>query len=140
MAPYKTCESPEACRTPNSAVSCSTSTRTSKRFSKRDWSLKSISMETPDRFTNLISRVASDRRLRPTHISLYVALCDAWIMSSFQLCYNVSRKQLMTLSRIQSKTTYHKTMSELISMGYIHYSPSYHPMEGSKVTLLGLMD
>jgi hypothetical protein len=97
-------------------------------------------METPDRLSYFISRAASDERLKPTHISLYVALCDAWIMSGFQLCYNVSRKQLMTLSRIQSKTTYHKTMSELISMGYIHYSPSYHPMEGSKVSLLGVID
>ena len=110
MAPYRTYESPEACRTPNLVVSRSTSMRTLKRFSKPDWSLKSISMETPERLSYLISRVASDERLKPSHISLYVALCHAWITSRFQRCYNVSRRQLMRLSRIQSKSTYHKAI------------------------------
>jgi hypothetical protein len=97
-------------------------------------------METPDRLSYFISRAASDERLRPTHISLYVALCHAWIMSRFQQGYNVSRRKLMMLSRIQSKTTYHKTVSELVSMGYIRYYPSYHPIAGSKVNLLGDFD
>lgn len=51
--------------------------------------------------------------------------------------YNVSRSKLMMLSRIQSKTIYHKTISELASMGYVRYHPSYHPTERSKVSLLG---
>ena len=93
-------------------------------------------METPDRLSNLISRVASDERLKPTHISLYIALCHAWIANRFQQCYNVSRRQLMRLSRIQSKSTYHKAISELVDMGYINYRPSYHPREGSEITLL----
>ncbi len=97
-------------------------------------------METTNRLSDLISRVASDERLRPTHISLYVALCHAWIMNRFQQGYNVSRSKLMMLSRIQSKTTYHKTLSELASMGYIRYHPSYHPIDGSKVSLLSQND
>jgi hypothetical protein len=97
-------------------------------------------MKTPERLSYLISRVASDERLKPTHISLYVALCHAWITNRFHQCNNVSRRQLMRLSRIQSKSTYHKTISELASMGYIRYRPSYHPMEGSKVSLLGVID
>lgn len=95
-------------------------------------------METTDRLSDLINRVASDERLKPTHISLYVALCHAWITSRFQRCYNVSRRQLMRLSRIQSKSTYHKAISQLVAMGYISYRPSYHPKEGSEITLLVL--
>ena len=97
-------------------------------------------METPERLSYFISRVASDERLKPTHISLCVALCHAWIMNRFQQGYNVSRSKLMMSSRIQSKTTYHKTISELASMGYIHYHPSYHPIAGSKVSLLNQDD
>ena len=93
-------------------------------------------METQDRLSQIIARVASDDRLKPTHISLYVALCHAWTMNGFQQCYNVSRRQLMRLSRIQSKSTYHKAISELVDMGYISYRPSYHPKEGSEITLL----
>lgn len=94
-------------------------------------------MERQERLSYFISRVASDERLKPTHISLYVALCHTWIMNRFQQGYNVSRSKLMMLSRIQSKTTYHKTISELVSMGYIRYRPSYHPITGSEVSLLG---
>ena len=93
-------------------------------------------METLDQLSDFIGRAASDERLKPTHISLYFALCHAWIVNRFQQCYNVSRRQLMRLSRIQSKSTYHKAISELVDMGYISYRPSYHPKEGSKVTLL----
>jgi len=99
--------------------------------SKKYWE-----METPNQLGRFISSVASDERLKPTHVSLYVALCHAWITSRFQQCYNVSRRQLMMLSRIRSKTTYHKTISELIEMGYISYRPSYHPVKGSSVSLL----
>jgi hypothetical protein len=94
-------------------------------------------METTEQLSNFISRVASDRRLRPTHISLYVALCHTWIINRFQKCYHVSRRQLMLLSGIQSKTTYHKTIAELIDMDYLQYRPSYHPRQGSKVSLVG---
>jgi hypothetical protein len=93
-------------------------------------------MKTLDQLGRLISSVASDERLKPIHISLYVALCHTWITNRFQQCYNVSRRELMKLSRIQSKSTYHKAISELVNMGYISYRPSYHPKEGSEVTLL----
>jgi len=93
-------------------------------------------METLQQLSDLINRVVSDNRLKPTHISLYFALCHTWIMNRFQECYNVSRRQLMSLSRIRSKATYHKTIKELTNLGYIQYRPSYHPRKGSNVTLL----
>lgn len=93
-------------------------------------------MEILQQLSDFIKQVASDKRLKPTHVSLYVALCHVWIMNRFQECYNVSRKQLMSLSRIRSTSTYHKAISELVTMGYIRYSPSYHPKKGSNVTLL----
>jgi hypothetical protein len=89
-----------------------------------------------DRLCVLIRRVASDERLKPTHISLYFALCHWWITNSFKQCYNVSRRRLMKSSRIHSKSTYHKTIAELVDMGYITYCPSFHPKEGSIVTLI----
>src|SRR5688572_16314119 len=93
-------------------------------------------METLDRLSGFINRVASDERLRPIHISLYFALCHSWIVSKFERHYHVSRRQLMRLSRIQSKSTYHKAISELADLGYISYRPSFHPKEGSEITLL----
>lgn len=93
-------------------------------------------METLKELSISINRVALDPRLKPSHISLYVALCNAWIVSHFQMRYNVSRRRLMETSRIQSKTTYHKMIRDLQKFGYVHYEPSYHPMRGSQVSLV----
>jgi hypothetical protein len=43
----------------------------------------------------------------------------------------------MKLARINSKATYHRVIHELTSYGYIRYSPSYHPVKGSEVSLIG---
>jgi hypothetical protein len=95
-------------------------------------------MDTLDRLSGYINRAAWDKRLRPTHISLYFALCHSWIVNKFQRCYHVSRRQLMMLSGIRSPTTYHKAMCHLKDLGYVKYRPSYHPVEGSEVSLLGV--
>ena len=41
----------------------------------------------------------------------------------------------MGLSKVGSKTTYHKCMKELQQYGYLQYDPSYHPLRGSWVFL-----
>ena len=80
--------------------------------------------------------LASDIRLKPTHISLCIALCHAWVRSNFQNVFQVSRSKLMAASRIQSRATYHKVMKELQAFGYLKYTPSYHPIKGSSVGLI----
>lgn len=82
-----------------------------------------------------INRVALDVRLKPTHISLYLALCHLWITNRFSNTFRVSRRKLMSAAHIQSIVTYHKVISELQAFGYLHYLPSYHPLKGSAVTL-----
>ena len=62
---------------------------------------------------------AFDARLKPSHISLFTALCRAWLLSDCKSHYHVSRRQLMRASHLHSKTTYHKTISDLQRLGYI---------------------
>ena len=92
-------------------------------------------MERGEQLSVFINSLVSDARLRPIHIALSTALCHAWIASQFQQPYSVSRSQLMQASRIQSKATYHKTLRELQVFGYLEYTPSYHPHNGSSVRL-----
>lgn len=92
-------------------------------------------MENLEQLSCFISRVASDLRLRPTHISLYVALCDAWIVNHFPNVFNVSRGRLMNAAHIRSVATYHKVIVDLQVFGYLDYCPSYHPVKGSRVRL-----
>ena len=69
--------------------------------------------------------LASDIRLKPTHVSLCLALCHAWVRSDFQNVFQVSRSKLMAASRIESRATYHKVMKDLQAFGYLKYTHFY---------------
>ncbi len=81
------------------------------------------------------NRVAGDERLNPTHISMYVSLFQFWNASRFQNPISISRNELMKVSKISAKATYHKCMKELNDFGYLQYRPSYNPFKGSLVYL-----
>ena len=81
-------------------------------------------------------RVAGEDRLNPTHISLYMSLFQAWNINRFVNPISISRSEMMGVSKICSKATYHKVMKDLHELGFIRYEPSYNPFRGSAVTLL----
>ena len=89
-----------------------------------------------ERLPYVINLAAADTRLRPVHVALIVALCHLWIKNGFNKWYPISRKVLMALSRIQSNATYHKTINELQYYGYLQYHPSFHPAQGSRVSIV----
>lgn len=80
-------------------------------------------------------RVAIDERLNPTHISMYVSLFQFWNANRFQNPISISRNELMKVSKISAKATYHKCMKELNEWQYLKYKPSYNPFKGSLVYL-----
>ncbi len=80
-------------------------------------------------------RVSADERLNPTHISMYVSLFQFWNASRFKNPISISRGELMRVSKISAKATYHKCMKELNDFGYLKYKPSYNPFKGSLVYL-----
>ncbi len=80
-------------------------------------------------------RVAKDDRLGPLHISMYVSLFQFWNASRFKNPISISRSELMRVSKICSKATYHKCIKELNEYGYLHYQPSFNPIRGSLVYL-----
>mgnify|MGYP005822014371 CR=1 FL=1 len=76
-----------------------------------------------------------DDRLNPTHISLYMALFQEWNSSRFAHEFTVSRKELMTASKIGSKSTYHRSITDLDHWKYLFYFPSKSPYKGSKIRM-----
>ncbi len=90
--------------------------------------------------TGFFHRAAKDNQLNPTHVSLYIAMFQLWNLNRFISPISVSRSELMGLSKVSSKTTYHKCMRELQQFGYIRYDPSYHPLRGSWVYLFDFDD
>lgn len=79
--------------------------------------------------------IYGDERLCPSHISLYLALFFYWNMYRFAEEFPVNRKELMKMAKIGSKSTYHRLLKQLDTMGYIDYSPSNSPARSSKVAL-----
>jgi hypothetical protein len=85
--------------------------------------------------TGFFQKVSEDSRLNPTHISLYMAIFQFWNIEHFRNPVSISRQELMRISKICAKATYHKCIKDLHNFGYIRYQPSYNPFKGSLVHL-----
>lgn len=81
-------------------------------------------------------RLTADERITVWHLSLYMGIVYCWHEQAYAEQFSVSRMRLMQLAHIRSIVTYHKCMKELVDYGYIHYLPSYHPLQGSSISLL----
>lgn len=90
--------------------------------------------------TGFFEKVALDRTLNPTHISLYIALFQFWNCNRFRNPISISRDEIMRISKISSKATYHKCLKNLHALGYIKYEPSYNPFKGSHVYLFNFSE
>jgi len=90
--------------------------------------------------TGFFDKVVDDRDLNPTHISLYIALFQFWNCNRFRNPISISRDEIMRISKISSKATYHKCLRELNNKAYIKYEPSFNPYKGSHVWLFDFAD
>ena len=86
--------------------------------------------------SGVFEKFSIDDRLSAYHISLYVALFQLWNINRFSSPLLIIRSEVMQISRISSKSTYHRCIKELDSFGYIEYLPSRNAMIGSKVNIL----
>lgn len=78
---------------------------------------------------------SKDTKLNPTHISLYVALFQLWNNNFFKEEFYINREEVMTYSKIGSKSTYHRCIKELSHWKYILYTPSHNPFKGSRIKM-----
>ena len=83
--------------------------------------------------TGFFEMVSKDYRLNATHISLYMAMFQYWNLNRFRNPISISRNELMEISKISGRATYHKVIRELHNFGYIKYEPSYNSYRGSLV-------
>lgn len=90
--------------------------------------------------TGFFDKVINDHTLNPTHISLYIALFQFWNCNRFRNPISISRDEVMRISKISSKATYHKCLKNLHALGYIKYEPSYNPYKGSLVHLFNFSE
>ena len=85
--------------------------------------------------TEALIRFSDDDRLNPSHVSLYLALFQFWNINRFQNPISINRSEVMRVSKIGSKSTYHRCINELSNWNYLEYRPSKNPMKGSTVNM-----
>ena len=90
--------------------------------------------------TGFFDKLVHDYDLNPTHVSLYISLFQFWNLNRFENPISITRDEVMRISKICSKATYHKCMRELHAKGYVIYEPSYNPFRGSLVRMVNLSD
>ncbi len=83
----------------------------------------------------VFQQFSMDSRLNPTHISLYMALFQYWNINRFPEEFYINREDIMKMSKIGSKATYHRCLKNLHGWKYIRYLPSHNPYKGSKIRL-----
>lgn len=88
--------------------------------------------------TGFFDKLVHDFDLNPTHVSLYISLFQFWNLNRFENPISITRDEVMRISKICSKATYHKCMRELHEKGYVIYEPSYNPFRGSMVRMVNL--
>lgn len=80
-----------------------------------------------------MNKITMDDRLHATHVSLYISLFTLWNVSRFENPISINREEVMKISKIGSKHTYHKCLKQLNEFGFLKYYPSHNPLRGSKV-------
>ncbi len=89
-----------------------------------------------EQILDFITAAKADARVRPLHISLYLAIFQQWVYEDCKNPVRVSRRRIMTTAKIGSIVTYHKGIHELCKFKYISYCPSFDPRTKSEVFLL----
>ena len=90
--------------------------------------------------TGFFNRIAMEKSLNPTHISLYLIIFQYWNVNRFKNPITVTRYELMKGSKISSNATYHKCIKELQRLGYLEYIPSFNPYSGTLITVNDFSD
>jgi hypothetical protein len=82
--------------------------------------------------------LSQDKRFNATHVSMYVVLFYQWNNARFSDEFYINRNEIMSLSRIGSKGTYHKCINDLHEWHYLEYLPSYNPQIGSSIKMFDI--
>ncbi len=83
----------------------------------------------------VLRKFSEDDNISSSHRSLYLAFFELWNQKHFPKTIMINRKQVMSLAKIRSRTTYHKLLRELKMWGYLQYHPSTSPKNGSIVDM-----
>lgn len=98
--------------------------------------MKQVDKPKEKELTNYLFIYINDPKLNVWHLMILTAILSLGYKQGEWCRIKVSRSRIMMLSHINTLPTYHKYFKELQDLGYIKYTPSYHPKCRSEVELL----
>jgi len=84
--------------------------------------------------TNFYQRAQKDQRLLPSHLAVFTAICMLSEVNVDDNGIRITRKKVMKLAKIRSKSTYHRCINELVKFEYMIYKPSYDHYIGTYIS------
>ena len=85
-------------------------------------------------FNSFYELIGDDPRIGATHISVYMALLYHQ-QNENKNPFTITREIIMKAAKINGRQTYNRCMNDLQGFGYIKYTPSSNPFEGSIICL-----
>jgi hypothetical protein len=85
---------------------------------------------------NFLVKAGKDNNIKPTHISLFIAVITIWEQNNRINPITIDREDIMMMSKINSKFTYHNCLNYLNSAGYLIYKPSFSPLIRSQIKII----
>lgn len=89
-----------------------------------------------EEINKILSTCEKDKRLNVWHFALLMAILHLGYKQGQIRFIKVSRSKIMALAHVSTLPTYHKYFKQLQLLGYIKYTPSYHPGYKSEVELV----
>ncbi|ETZ24151.1 hypothetical protein N824_16560 [Pedobacter sp. V48] len=83
-----------------------------------------------------MEKIEHDPRIRATHIAVYMALYQQWVLGNKPVFIGIKSKQLMPQAKVSSSATWRNAIRALDEYGYIRYQPNFNRMSCSKVMIL----
>jgi hypothetical protein len=93
-------------------------------------------MEQRDKIEAVLKRAIEDDRLTSVQLAFITSIYHLSMINGFCNPVEVTRKTIMKTSKIKSFTTYHKIVSDLVTLLYIKYVPSRNPCQGSMIQIV----
>jgi hypothetical protein len=93
-------------------------------------------MEAIKPLSDFFTAIEKDARIGITHIGIYAALLQYWQKNGCANPLSAFSYEIMRIAKVSAQATYHRSVKDLHSFGYIRYEPSFKRNCRSKVYLL----
>ena len=85
--------------------------------------------------SDFFKAIERDARINTTHIGIYAALLQYWQLNNCTSPICAFSYEIMRIAKVSAQATYHRSIKDLHSFGYVRYEPSFKRNSRSRIFL-----